>query len=139
MTTVAPSGFVYTVVKGDSLSGIAAKVHTRLADLLALNHLTASSLILPGMQLQVPAGGSLKSGDPLPGGLAAVERIVEAGQLEQSHLLHATRAALLWRMGRLADAADAYRRALALAGTGTERRFLDQRLAALDTATDPQS
>ncbi len=64
VTTVAPSGFVYTVVKGDSLSGIAAKVHTRLADLLALNHLTASSLILPGMQLQVPAGGSLPGSPP---------------------------------------------------------------------------
>jgi RNA polymerase sigma-70 factor, ECF subfamily len=72
-------------------------------------------------------------------GLAAVERIVEAGRLEQSHLLHATRAALLWRMGRLDDAAAAYRRALALAGTATEQRFLEQRLAALDAPTDPQS
>jgi RNA polymerase sigma-70 factor (ECF subfamily) len=71
-------------------------------------------------------------------GLAAVEQIVESGRLDQSHLLHATRAALLWRMGRLADAAAAYRRALALAGTGTERRFLEQRLAALDAPTGPQ-
>jgi predicted RNA polymerase sigma factor len=38
-------------------------------------------------------------------------------------------------MGRLGDAADAYRRALALAGTGAERRFLEQRLAALEAAT----
>jgi RNA polymerase sigma-70 factor (ECF subfamily) len=68
-------------------------------------------------------------------GLAAVERIVDAGRLEQSHLLHATRAALLWRMGRLGDAADAYRRALALAGTGAERRFLEQRLAVLEAPT----
>jgi RNA polymerase sigma-70 factor (ECF subfamily) len=72
-------------------------------------------------------------------GLAAVERIVEAGRLEHSHLLHATQAALLWRMGRLDDAAAAYRRALALAGTATEQRFLEQRLAALDVPTDPQS
>jgi RNA polymerase sigma-70 factor (ECF subfamily) len=42
-------------------------------------------------------------------------------------------------MGRLDDAADAYRRALALAGTATEQRFLEQRLAALDVPTDPQS
>jgi LysM repeat protein len=61
---VAPSGLVYTVVKGDSLSRIATKVHTSLSDLLDLNHLTTASVILPGMQLLVPAGGSLPGNEP---------------------------------------------------------------------------
>ena len=65
-------------------------------------------------------------------GLVAIEQIVEAGRLDQSHLLHATRAALLWKMGRLGDAADAYRQARRLAGTSAEQRFLEQRVAALE-------
>jgi cell wall-associated NlpC family hydrolase len=45
----------YTVVNGDYLAGIALKLNVRLKDLLASNQLTVSSLILPGMQLVVPA------------------------------------------------------------------------------------
>jgi RNA polymerase sigma-70 factor (ECF subfamily) len=58
-------------------------------------------------------------------GLALVERIEG---LERYHLLHATRADLLRRLGRSADAAEAYRRALELVGNETERAFLQQRL-----------
>jgi RNA polymerase sigma-70 factor (ECF subfamily) len=45
------------------------------------------------------------------------------------HLLPATRADLLRRLGRYGDAADAYRDALRLTGTDVERRFLTRRLA----------
>ncbi len=45
------------------------------------------------------------------------------------HLLPATRADLLRRLGRMAEAADAYWQALALASTGAERRYLTRRLA----------
>ena len=61
-------------------------------------------------------------------GLARVDVLVEAGELAGNHLLHATRADLLRRLGRRADAASAYRQALALAGTDTEREFLATRL-----------
>ena len=47
----------YTVKAGDYLSGIAATLKVRLSDLLAANRLTVTSLIYPGMQLVVPAGG----------------------------------------------------------------------------------
>jgi RNA polymerase sigma-70 factor (ECF subfamily) len=50
--------------------------------------------------------------------------------LDGYHLLHATRADLLRRAGRDAEAAQAYRRALELAPTEAERRFLSDRLAA---------
>jgi RNA polymerase sigma-70 factor, ECF subfamily len=49
--------------------------------------------------------------------------------LEDYHLYHATRADLLRRLERRAEAAEAYRRALALARTEPERRFLSRRLA----------
>jgi RNA polymerase sigma-70 factor (ECF subfamily) len=62
-------------------------------------------------------------------GLALVDALAATGQLAGYHLLPATRADLLRRLGSLAEAADAYRQALALAGTGTERRYLARRLA----------
>ena len=61
-------------------------------------------------------------------GLALVEAVAEAGELAGNHLLHATRADLLRRLGRRDEAASAYRQALALAGTDTERAFLSTRL-----------
>jgi RNA polymerase sigma-70 factor (ECF subfamily) len=64
---------------------------------------------------------------PAPG-LALVEALAEAGELAGNHLLHATRADLLRRLGRRAEAVSAYRQALALAGTDTEREFLSRRL-----------
>jgi RNA polymerase sigma-70 factor (ECF subfamily) len=62
-------------------------------------------------------------------GLARVEELAAAGELDGYHLLHATRADLLRRLGRAAEAGDAYRRALALAGNPVERAFLSRRLA----------
>jgi RNA polymerase sigma-70 factor (ECF subfamily) len=62
-------------------------------------------------------------------GLAIVDRLAADGTLADYHLLPATRADLLRRLGRFDESAEAYRRALALAGTDAERRFLHQRLA----------
>jgi len=62
-------------------------------------------------------------------GLALVESLVESGALDRFHLLHATRADLLRRAGRSAEAASAYRDALALATGDVERRYLERRLA----------
>jgi RNA polymerase sigma-70 factor (ECF subfamily) len=49
--------------------------------------------------------------------------------LDGYHLLHAARADLLRRLDRLEEAADAYRRALALAASPADRSFLERRLA----------
>jgi RNA polymerase sigma-70 factor, ECF subfamily len=58
-------------------------------------------------------------------------RIVDALALDDYRYLHSTRAELLRRLGRAADARAAYRRALALTGDGPERRFLERRLMEL--------
>ena len=52
-----------------------------------------------------------------------------SGALRDYHLLPATRADLLLRLGRRAEAAASNAEALELAGTDSERRFLTRRLA----------
>jgi RNA polymerase sigma-70 factor (ECF subfamily) len=59
--------------------------------------------------------------------------IVDALELEGYHYLHATRAELLRRIDRPADARAAYERALELVHADAERRFLEQRLAELSS------
>jgi RNA polymerase sigma-70 factor (ECF subfamily) len=51
-----------------------------------------------------------------------------ADELDGYHLFHAARADLLRRLGRIDEAAAAYRAALALVGSEPERRFLERRL-----------
>ena len=60
-------------------------------------------------------------------GLEIVDRLA----LEDYRYLHSTRGELLRRVGRTADAQDAYRRALALVHDDAERRLLERRLAEL--------
>ncbi|RSN19464.1 RNA polymerase subunit sigma-24 [Streptomyces sp. WAC 05977] len=60
-------------------------------------------------------------------GLVLVDKL--AGSLPGYHLLPATRADLLRRLGRIEEAAGAYREALALAGTDVERAHLSEKLA----------
>jgi RNA polymerase sigma-70 factor (ECF subfamily) len=67
-------------------------------------------------------------------GLALVDGLEHTGALSDYYLLSATRADLLRRMQRHADAAVAYRRALELAPTEAERRFLSRRLAEVSSA-----
>ena len=59
-------------------------------------------------------------------GLALLDAVAE--ELDGYHLLHAARADLLRRLERPEEAAEAYRRALALAPSEPERRFLVGRL-----------
>ncbi|MEP6686850.1 MAG: RNA polymerase sigma factor [Gemmatimonadales bacterium] len=62
-------------------------------------------------------------------GLALIDEILARGELSDYHLAHSARADLCRRLGRLADARNAYRRALTLARQAPERRFLERRLA----------
>ena len=62
-------------------------------------------------------------------GLALVDALDGSGKLAGYYLLPATRADLLRRLGRFAEAADAYREALDLTATDTERSYLAERLA----------
>src|SRR5947208_29512 len=67
-------------------------------------------------------------------GLALVDELEASGALRGYHLLPATRADLLRRLGRRTEAAAAYRRALDLAGADAERRYLERRLAEAERA-----
>ncbi len=60
-------------------------------------------------------------------GLRLVDDLA-AGPLAGYHLLPATRADFLRRLGRFADAATSYQEAVELAGTDAERRYLMRRL-----------
>lgn len=64
-------------------------------------------------------------------GLDLVDQIDASGALAGYHLLAATRADLLRRLGRDADAVEAYQRAYRLAPTDAERRYLTKRLGEL--------
>jgi RNA polymerase sigma-70 factor, ECF subfamily len=64
-------------------------------------------------------------------GLDLVDRLAASGALDGYHLLPATRADLLRRLGRDGDAAAAYGQAYDLAPTDVERRFLQMRRAEL--------
>jgi RNA polymerase sigma-70 factor (ECF subfamily) len=61
-------------------------------------------------------------------GLALIDALAAAGELDHYHLLHSARADLLRRMGSMEEAAKAYTQALALVANDSERRFLERRL-----------
>ncbi|MFG2586347.1 RNA polymerase sigma factor [Streptomyces malaysiensis] len=69
--------------------------------------------------------------DGIPAGLALVDELAESGELDGYYLLPATRADLLRRDGRRAEAATSYEEALRLAPTDAERRYLAGRLSEL--------
>jgi RNA polymerase sigma-70 factor, ECF subfamily len=60
--------------------------------------------------------------------LAIIDRLIATDNLDNYHLLHATRADLQRRMGSLAAAEKSYQRALELVTNDTERRYLERRL-----------
>jgi RNA polymerase sigma-70 factor (ECF subfamily) len=62
--------------------------------------------------------------------------IVDSLALEDYLYLHSTRGELLRRLGRTAEAREAYRRALTLVHDDAERRLLERRLAELGTADE---
>ena len=64
-------------------------------------------------------------------GLALIEAILARGDLKDYHLAHAARADMCRQMGKTSQARAAYKRAIALARQGPERRFLERRLGEL--------
>ena len=67
-------------------------------------------------------------------GLSIVDELAAAGQLDDYPYLHSTPADLLRRLDRRVEAADAYRRALALTENEPERTFLEGRLRDVTTS-----
>lgn len=85
--------------------------------------------ILPSAVVELNRAVAVAMADGLDAGLALVDELAASGQLTGYYLLPATRADLLRRMEREAEAAASYREALDLAPTEPERRYLARRLA----------
>ena len=85
--------------------------------------------VVPSPVVELNRAVAVAMADGPDAGLALVEALERESQLAGYHLLQATRADLLRRLGRLDEAAASYRAALALTATEPERRFLARRLA----------
>jgi RNA polymerase sigma-70 factor (ECF subfamily) len=86
------------------------------------------ALYLPSPVVELNRAVAVAMADGPAAGLALVEELERSGSLRVYYLLPATRADLLRRLGRHADAATSYGQALELASTDAERRFLARRL-----------
>jgi RNA polymerase sigma-70 factor (ECF subfamily) len=80
----------------------------------------------PVVELNRAVAVAMSSG--IERGLALVDALDRRGELAEYHQLPAARAELLRRLGRHAEAAESYRRALALVSNEAERRHLEKRL-----------
>ncbi len=85
----------------------------------------------PVMQLNRAAAVSMRDGPAE--GLALMDALLAAGDLDDYYLAHSARADMCRRLGRTADARASYARALELTRQGPERRFLERRMAELTT------
>jgi RNA polymerase sigma-70 factor, ECF subfamily len=85
--------------------------------------------LLPSAVVELNRAVAVAMAGGLPAGLAIVDELEASGQLAGYHLLAATRADLLRRLGRMDEAAASYRQALDQVATEPERRFLARRLA----------
>ncbi|MGH9243723.1 MAG: RNA polymerase sigma factor [Acidimicrobiales bacterium] len=100
---------------------------TDWAQIVRLYALLAKAKPSPVIELNRAVAVAMETGPSA--GLELVDAVATTGALDRSHLLHATRADLLRRLGRWDEAARAYRQALARATTDAERAFLERRLA----------
>jgi RNA polymerase sigma-70 factor (ECF subfamily) len=87
------------------------------------------NMVNPSPVVRLNRAVAIAMADGPAAGLPLVE--AESDELADYHLFHSTRADLLRRLGRDAEAADAYGRALELATNPAERAFLNGRLAGL--------
>jgi RNA polymerase sigma-70 factor, ECF subfamily len=66
-------------------------------------------------------------------GLARMDELAASGELDSYYLLPAARADILRRLGRRAEAREAYRRALELAANRVEQDYLRRRLSEMES------
>jgi RNA polymerase sigma-70 factor, ECF subfamily len=86
------------------------------------------SQLVPSPVVALNRAVAVAMADGPAAGLRLVEQLEQSDALAGYYLLSATRADLLRRLGRSEQAAAAYRRALELAPTDAERRYLAKRL-----------
>jgi RNA polymerase sigma-70 factor (ECF subfamily) len=87
--------------------------------------------VAPSPVVELNRAVAVAMADGIERGLAIVDEIATGGQLDDYPYLHSTRADLLRRLDRLAEARTEYGRALELTEDGAERRFLERRLVEL--------
>jgi RNA polymerase sigma-70 factor (ECF subfamily) len=92
---------------------------------------TELTRLAPSPVVDLNRAVAIAMSDGISAGLALVDELAESGKLDGYYLLPATRADLLRRDGRLAEAAACYEEALKLAPTDAERRYLTTRLRSL--------
>ncbi len=92
--------------------------------------------MVPSAVVELNRAVAVAMADGPEAGLALVDALAAAGALAGYHLLPATRADLLRRLGRPAEAVAAYRDALALATSDADRRYLERRIAQAMSALD---
>jgi RNA polymerase sigma-70 factor (ECF subfamily) len=86
----------------------------------------------PSPVIEVNRAVAVAMAGALEEGLALLDDLERRGELAEFHALPLARAEVLRRLGRTAEAAEAYRRALALARNDVERQFLRRMLAKLE-------
>ena len=86
------------------------------------------AVVAPSVVVDLNRAVAIGMADSPQAALPLVDAIAATGQLDAYYLLHATRADLLRRAGRLSEASESYRKAADLAPTEAERRFLSDRL-----------
>jgi RNA polymerase sigma-70 factor (ECF subfamily) len=86
----------------------------------------------PSPVIEVNRAVAVAMGRSLEEGLALLDELQQRRELGEFHLLPAARADLLRRLGRMAEAGQAYRRALSLATNDIERKFLRGRIAEME-------
>jgi RNA polymerase sigma-70 factor (ECF subfamily) len=91
--------------------------------------------LVPSPVVELNRAVAVAMADGPAAGLTLVEELAASGELDDYHLLPATRADLLRRLARNDEAAAAYREALDLAATDAERRYLARRLAETTAGT----
>jgi len=107
--------------------------HTDWAQIAALYRILGDMQPSPVVELNRAVAIAMADGPEA--GLALVERVAASGQLDDYPYLHSTRADLLRRLDRRAEAVAAYRRALELTANEPERAFLAGRIRELGRAT----
>jgi RNA polymerase sigma-70 factor (ECF subfamily) len=113
-----------------AIAAVHAQAHTAdetdWAQIAALYAVLAR--VHPSPVVELNRAVAVAMADGVGRGLAMVDELERRGELRGYHLLPAARAELLRRLGRHAEAAEAYHRALALVSNEAERRHLDKRL-----------
>jgi RNA polymerase sigma-70 factor, ECF subfamily len=126
------------------LQAAIAACHTDAADVADTDWVQISALygllaeVMPSPVVALNRAVAIAMARGPEAGLEVIDALEASGELAGYHLLPATRADLLRRLGRSREAADAYRRALELAGSDAERRFLSRRLVEVSGSPRPE-